>query len=65
MEVMACPGGCINGGGQLKPPVKTEDAEVYMRIWEESGVMEAGPVEGVCKVGEQRVDKEGRERVLA
>lgn len=39
VEVMACPGGCVNGGGQLKPPVqKKEDAEGYKRNWEESGV---------------------------
>ncbi|KAF7967854.1 hypothetical protein HWV62_32862, partial [Athelia sp. TMB] len=27
VEVMACPGGCVNGGGQLKPPARTRDAE--------------------------------------
>ncbi|EPQ28601.1 uncharacterized protein PFL1_03904 [Pseudozyma flocculosa PF-1] len=24
VEVMACPGGCVNGGGQLRPPVGSE-----------------------------------------
>lgn len=35
VEVMACPGGCVNGGGQLKPRV---DEEKYERNWEENGV---------------------------
>jgi len=26
IEVMSCPGGCINGGGQLKPVQKTVKA---------------------------------------
>jgi hypothetical protein len=40
VEVMACPGGCVNGGGQLKPPTKRneKDAEGYQRNWEDSGV---------------------------
>lgn len=47
VEVMACPGGCVNGGGQLRPIGKaserTEDEEGYMRNWEENGVsMSAG-----------------------
>ena len=43
VEVMACPGGCINGGGQLKrsEPTKVspteKDAEGYQRDWNESG----------------------------
>lgn len=37
VEVMACPGGCVNGGGQLKPPA-LKDAEGYERDWSESGV---------------------------
>ena len=46
VEVMACPGGCVNGGGQLKPPVLTssavvndQDEEGYKRDWEESGAV--------------------------
>ncbi|KAN0061806.1 Cytosolic Fe-S cluster assembly factor nar1 [Thecaphora frezii] len=27
VEVMACPGGCVNGGGQLRPPTAIESAE--------------------------------------
>ncbi|KAG6880326.1 hypothetical protein C0992_011075 [Termitomyces sp. T32_za158] len=49
VEVMACPGGCVNGGGQLKPAISpsstprppampTTDSEGYQRNWEESGV---------------------------
>ena len=44
VEVMACPGGCVNGGGQLKPPTgafssyQDKDAEGYTRNWEDSGV---------------------------
>jgi len=37
VEVMACPGGCVNGGGQLRPR-KTADAEGYNRDWPEMGV---------------------------
>ncbi|KAL0955919.1 hypothetical protein HGRIS_002110 [Hohenbuehelia grisea] len=36
VEVMACPGGCVNGGGQIRPAVK--DAEGYQRDWSASGV---------------------------
>jgi iron only hydrogenase large subunit-like protein len=50
VEVMACPGGCINGGGQLKPPAprwKLErDEENYERVWEESGVSIDGDPNG-------------------
>ena len=44
VEVMACPGGCINGGSQLKrrEPTKVdsrkEDSEGYQRDWNETGV---------------------------
>ncbi|TFK54222.1 iron hydrogenase [Heliocybe sulcata] len=37
VEVMACPGGCVNGGGQLKPPAMI-DEEGFQRDWEEEGV---------------------------
>jgi len=39
VEVMACPGGCVNGGGQLKPRTR-KDEEGYERNWEEIGVMQ-------------------------
>ncbi|KAG6844564.1 hypothetical protein H0H87_005906 [Tephrocybe sp. NHM501043] len=49
VEVMACPGGCVNGGGQLKPVVAVPetsapplppavDQEGYKRDWEGGGV---------------------------
>jgi hypothetical protein len=41
VEIMACPGGCVNGGGQLKPPLTSRyrvDEEGYARDWEENGV---------------------------
>lgn len=40
VEVMACPGGCINGGGQLRPPapVAMRDSEGYARDWAAEGV---------------------------
>ena len=42
VEVMACPGGCVNGGGQLRPPVLDKDAEGYARDWAQSGVQVDG-----------------------
>ncbi len=41
VEVMACPGGCVNGGGQLKalPGVTMDkDVEGHMRDWGDTGV---------------------------
>ena len=42
VEVMACPGGCVNGGGQLRPPQTltppTTDEEGFKRNWEATGV---------------------------
>lgn len=42
VEVMACPGGCVNGGGQLSPvgtaSERMEDEEGYARNWEGNGV---------------------------
>ncbi|KAG7449519.1 iron hydrogenase [Guyanagaster necrorhizus] len=41
VEVMACPGGCVNGGGQLKAPstiIKDTDDEGYTRSWSDAGV---------------------------
>lgn len=44
VEVMACPGGCVNGGGQVKRP--SRDAEDYERDWAESGVSVDGMPSG-------------------
>lgn len=41
VEVMACPGGCVNGGGQLRPAAKAQagtDEEGFKRDWEAEGV---------------------------
>ncbi|KAI0699233.1 iron hydrogenase [Cytidiella melzeri] len=54
VEVMACPGGCVNGGGQLRPAAKAQrtmtDEEGFKRDWESSGVKldgeEIGNVQG-------------------
>ena len=63
VEVMACPGGCVNGGGQLKPPTrKQEDAEGYERNWEDSGVEIPGRVKGVTQNAKWG-DKEWSKRV--
>ena len=53
VEVMACPGGCVNGGGQLKPPSSSRpsrtspshavDDEGYSRNWDASGVRQPLP----------------------
>ncbi|KAG6900753.1 hypothetical protein C0993_002177 [Termitomyces sp. T159_Od127] len=61
VEVMACPGGCVNGGGQLKPvvnssnaprppPMPTTDSEGYQRNWEESGIAVAPRVKSAVSV---------------
>ncbi|EIW83209.1 iron hydrogenase [Coniophora puteana RWD-64-598 SS2] len=42
VEVMACPGGCVNGGGQLRPIAEAaqdaKDPEGFARSWADSGV---------------------------
>ncbi|KAF9029007.1 iron hydrogenase [Hymenopellis radicata] len=41
VEVMACPGGCVNGGGQLKAPpdvTMDKDVEGHTRDWGDAGV---------------------------
>jgi iron only hydrogenase large subunit-like protein len=40
VEVMACPGGCVNGGGQMKPGATAVDAEGYERPLPDDGVAE-------------------------
>jgi hypothetical protein len=53
VEVMACPGGCVNGGGQLRPKARAQantDEEGFKRDWESSGVKldgeEIGNIQG-------------------
>lgn len=48
VEIMACPGGCVNGGGQLRPPVQEKDAEGYPRDWAQSGVQADGESDAVA-----------------
>ncbi|KAK0212670.1 iron hydrogenase [Desarmillaria ectypa] len=46
VEVMACPGGCVNGGGQLKAPstiMKDTDDEGYTRNWSDAGAEMQNP----------------------
>ncbi|EJU04268.1 iron hydrogenase [Dacryopinax primogenitus] len=46
VEVMACPGGCVNGGGQMKPSdvVKSiTDEEGFVRDWTNEGVQLDSP----------------------
>lgn len=62
VEVMACPGGCVNGGGQLKPSkakqlMKAEDEEGYQRDWQESGA-QAGNEPASSKWGDKEWTKE-------
>ena len=51
VEVMACPGGCVNGGGQIKPPSRRLEAlvdeEGYTRDWETNGVRLEDQVDSV------------------
>ncbi|KAI0308014.1 iron hydrogenase, partial [Multifurca ochricompacta] len=49
VEVMACPGGCVGGGGQLRAPERRTmgvDAEGFMRDWEVDGVHSSAGQEG-------------------
>lgn len=50
VEVMACPGGCVNGGGQLRPPTQptsvTTDEEGFKRDWEATGVVGEPQIQG-------------------
>ncbi|KAJ3971776.1 iron hydrogenase [Lentinula raphanica] len=62
IEVMACPGGCVNGGGQVKPPDDfgaMNDAEGYLRDWGESGVsLEDGSRPAASKWGNKEWTKQ-------
>ncbi|KAG8872814.1 Cytosolic Fe-S cluster assembly factor nar1 [Tulasnella sp. 331] len=51
VEVMACPSGCVNGGGQIRPPPSSAaqktrlhvDEEGFARDWSEEGVVSSTP----------------------
>ncbi|KAK7053276.1 Cytosolic Fe-S cluster assembly factor nar1 [Paramarasmius palmivorus] len=61
IEVMACPGGCINGGGQLKPPSKDVDEEGFSRDWGENGVIAQGERSMEVKWGNREWNKKVEE----
>lgn len=70
VEVMACPGGCINGGGQIKPPLRVSlplapeiDSEGYRRDWEQDGVRLLNASDGLPM--DKWGDKEWSKRVEA
>ncbi|KAG1815943.1 iron hydrogenase [Suillus subaureus] len=67
VEVMACPGGCVNGGGQLKPIAQAagqkEDEEGFTRNWEESGVQMLVPGEDSAMQGVKWGNKEWTKEV--
>jgi hypothetical protein len=53
VEVMACPGGCVGGGGQLRAPERkaangssTKDAEGFKRDWAADGASSSGVDQG-------------------
>lgn len=60
VEVMACPGGCVNGGGQLRPPVLAADRDVegYKRNWEAEGAG-APPVPPTTDVDDEGIKAQG------
>ncbi|OSD01245.1 iron hydrogenase [Trametes coccinea BRFM310] len=72
VEVMACPGGCVNGGGQLRPvqastsSSSTKDEEGFARDWASSGVkMDVDEPLPAAPVGPKWGDKEWTRKVEA
>ncbi|KAL7281200.1 hypothetical protein ACG7TL_004508 [Trametes sanguinea] len=72
VEVMACPGGCVNGGGQLRPvqtssaPSSTKDEEGFARDWASIGVkMDVDEPLPAAPVGPKWGDKEWTRMVEA
>ncbi|KAI0675100.1 iron hydrogenase [Trametes maxima] len=74
VEVMACPGGCVNGGGQLRPPAPAQvqaasantDAEGFARNWADSGVkMDVDEPLPAAPVGPKWGDREWTRKVEA
>jgi hypothetical protein len=65
VEVMACPGGCVNGGGQVRPEAvqsksASADEEGFTRDWETEGVSN-----GIGDASSKWGDKEWIKRVEA
>ncbi|KAI0356294.1 iron hydrogenase [Trametes cingulata] len=70
VEVMACPGGCVNGGGQVRPvqasQSSTTDAEGFSRDWSASGVkLDVDEPLPAAPVGPKWGDKEWTRKVEA
>ncbi|KAG8920154.1 Cytosolic Fe-S cluster assembly factor nar1 [Tulasnella sp. 418] len=71
VEVMACPSGCVNGGGQRlpKPSVpttETRDEEGLVRDWTQDGVSMQGAGDGQVPTASTRwADKEWTNKVEA
>ncbi|KAH8119419.1 iron hydrogenase [Phellopilus nigrolimitatus] len=42
VEVMACPGGCVNGGGQLRPPLRADGAGAEAPVPDQVARADAG-----------------------
>lgn len=66
VEVMACPGGCVGGGGQLRPPemktagnMGTIDAEGFARVWVADGVVGNDGGTGQGQGGDNTTSKTG------
>ena len=70
VEVMACPGGCVGGGGQLRPPERktangtgtNDDAEGFARDWAADGVV---GTTGAGGTGQEDNSKTGTTRTRA
>lgn len=69
VEVMACPGGCVNGGGQLRPVQaagKDADEEGFARNWAETGVkLDVDEPLPAAPVGPKWGDREWTKKVEA
>ncbi|KAI0633266.1 iron hydrogenase [Trametes polyzona] len=71
VEVMACPGGCVNGGGQLRPVQSSQaaaatDSEGFARDWSASGVkMDVDEPLPAAPVGPKWGDREWTRKVEA
>ncbi len=53
VEVMACPSGCVNGGGQLRPPLASKDANAAATDKSEPVAAEKMEVDGALELLEK------------
>ena len=49
IEIMACPGGCINGGGQMRPKNQTESARDVLKKIEENVCLKSKQIKKYAK----------------